>query len=448
MFMDNLKNKIQNSAKWKEIISSIENGEGYFSEKSLKLSKLKEMFINCFMNTIETTFEFMEDNTAFIITGDIPAMWLRDSTAQVRHYIPFLREVPDLKEAVKGLIKRQIYYINLDPYANAFNKEPNAHGHSDDITEASPWVWERKYEVDSLCYPIQLAYLYWKETGESDIFDDSFKKAVCSIIDLWTLEQRHQELSSYRFERINCPESDTLKNNGMSTPVNYTGMTWSGFRPSDDACVFGYLIPANMFAVVVLGYMEEIFGCVYTETEVAAKVAELKEKINKGIQDYGIIEHPKYGKMYAYETDGFGNHLLMDDANVPSLLSIPYLNYETPDTSIYMNTRNFLLSKSNPYYFDGEFARGVGSPHTSNGYVWHIALIMQGLTASDKKEVSDILVMLTTTDSDSTYMHESFNPNNPSEFSRAWFAWANSLFAEFIYHLNEKNEIFKAHLMN
>ncbi len=433
----NIEVNYQESPKWLNVLQKLEQGEGAFSAIEDR-KKLVRMFEQCFRSTIDTTVERLEDDSVFVITGDIPAMWLRDSAAQVRHYLPFAKQLPSLQNIIKGLIQKQIHCINIDPYANAFNKAANGRRHNDDLTESNPWVWERKYEVDSLCYPIQLAYLYWQETGDIEIFDEAFKKALNRILDLWTVEQRHHENSPYRFQRLNCPPIETLRNNGASMPVNYTGMTWSGFRPSDDSCVFGYLIPSNMFAVVVLGYAEKIFREIYQDEAAAERSAILKEEIDNGIQTYGTIHHPQFGKMYAYETDGFGNHLLMDDANVPSLLSIPYLGYTTADDPIYINTRNFVLSKANPYYSEGKYARGIGSPHTPAGYIWHIGLTMQGLTSIDPKEIADILLMLTTTDGNTEYMHEGFNPNNPEEFTRVWFAWANSLFAELIVNCATK----------
>ncbi|MCU6708060.1 glycoside hydrolase family 125 protein [Paenibacillus sp. J5C_2022] len=415
-------------------------GHGAFSADGIDREKLGRMFEKCFLSTIETTVEHLEDGSVFVITGDIPAMWLRDSAAQVRHYIPFARQLPELQVIIEGLIRKQVFCINTDAYANAFNKEFNGNGHSQDLTESNPLVWERKYEIDSLCYPVQLAYLYWQETGSTTVFDASFKEAVLRIIDLWTVEQRHHGDSPYQFQRFNCPPSDTLRNHGLSMPTNYTGMTWSGFRPSDDACVFGYLIPANMFAVVALRYAEEIFAVVYGDKEAAARAAGLKEEIDYGIQTYGIVNHPKYGQIYAYETDGFGNYHMMDDANVPSLLSIPYLGYASADDSIYANTRKFLLSKDNPYYCEGKYARGIGSPHTPEGFVWHIGMTMQALTSLDSDEIYEIVKMLVTTDGNTDYMHEGFNPDNPEEFTRPWFAWANSLFAELLCRLHWASE--------
>ena len=228
----------------------------------------------------------------------------------------------------------------------------------------------------------------------------------------------------------------------MGMPVSYTGMTWSGFRPSDDACVFGYLIPSNMFAVVTLGYMLEIFNSFYAdETEFISKCKKLKDEINYGIQTYGTYDHPVYGKIYACETDGMGNKRLFDDANVPSLISAPYLGYTDKNDEMYKRTRRFILSEDNPYYYKGKFANGVGSPHTPEGYIWHIALSMQGLTSDDPDEISAVLKMLEDTDADTGYMHEGFCADDPKKYTRPWFAWSNSLFAELVEYAVDKNII-------
>lgn len=403
--------------------------------------KLLRMFKQCFPNTLETTTRLMEDGSTFVFTGDIPAMWLRDSSAQVRHYLPLAAQDQELQRVIEGLVKRQLKYIQIDPYANAFNEEDNDNRYEDDLTELNPWVWERKYEIDSLCYPIQLSYLYWRQTGIASLFDDTFLETMKTIIGLWRTEQRHFEQSPYRFARTTGPKTDTLRNNRMGMPVNYTGMTWSGFRPSDDACTFGYLIPANMFACVVLGYMEEIADRIYGDEQVKKEAAVLREEIDYGIRTYGIYRHPEFGEMFAYETDGFGNYNLMDDANVPSLLSIPYLGYAGKDDPIYINTRKFILSKHNPYYYEGSHAKGIGSPHTPKLYIWHISLSMQALTSSDNGEIAEIVRTLTSTDADTGYMHEGFHVNDPNEYTRPWFAWANSLFGELVYKLMQEQRM-------
>ncbi|QTH43399.1 glycoside hydrolase family 125 protein [Cohnella sp. LGH] len=408
------------------------------AEADVKLAdrpKLLEMFKACFVNTLETTTKVLEDGTTFVFTGDIPAMWLRDSSAQVRHYLPLAANDPQLQELIEGLLRRQLHFIGIDPYANAFNEAANDNRLDWDETELNPWIWERKYEVDSLCYPLHLAYLYWKETGRTAVFDDTFRETARQIIALWTTEQRHFEQSPYRFARHTGPKSDTLRNDRMGMPVNYTGMTWSGFRPSDDACKFGYLIPSNMFAAVALGGVAEIAADVYRDEELAAQALKLKEEIEYGIETYGVTIHPQYGRIYAYETDGLGNYNLMDDANVPSLLSIPYLGYKPADDETYRNTRRFILSEANPYFYRGQAAQGIGSPHTRHRYIWHIALSMQLMTADNDAERATLLEMLLSTDAGTGFMHEGFDADDPSLFTRPWFAWSNSLFAEAVHRL-------------
>ncbi len=397
---------------------------------------LAKLFQNCYPNTLNTTVKLPDSEEPFVITGDIPAMWLRDSSAQVRHYLDAAEKDQALTSLIGGLIRRQMFCINIDPYANAFNQEGNGHGHQEDKTRQSPWIWERKYEVDSLCYPIQLSYLYWKKCGKTDCFDTSFFTAVHKIMTVWRIEQHH-EASEYSFERVDCVATDTLPSDGHGTPVAYTGMTWSGFRPSDDACTYGYLVPANMFATVVLGYLTEIFREIYHDEASAREAEKLRKEIQEGIQSFAIYDHPKYGKIYAYETDGMGNYNLMDDANVPSLLSLPYLDYCTTEDPIYQNTRRFILSKDNPYYFEGKAAKGVGSPHTPHNYIWPISLAMQGLTSTDEEEKALLLDMLETANAGTGFMHESFDAENPEQYTREWFAWANSIFSEFLLKYTE-----------
>ena len=417
----------------------------HIEEVAAKLSKypkLEKLYRNCYPNTLETTAEILADGSTFLYTGDIPAMWLRDSTAQVTHYLPLTKDDPEIRSVIRGLIVRQLAYIRIDPYANAFNIEKNGHGHTDDLPLNDPWVWERKYEIDSLCYPFRLAYLYLKASGDDSIIDDDFITTAKTVVDLWITEQHHFEKSPYRFQRFGCRWIDTLHNNGMGYPVNFTGMTWSGFRPSDDSCTFGYLIDSNMFAAVILRYFEEIFADREIDNgEFLAKIKNLREEIEYGINTYGTVLHPKYGRIFACETDGFGNHILADDANVPSLLSAPYLGYCDVNDPVYVNTRRFILSHDNPFYYSGKAASGVGSPHTPEGFIWHIALSMQGLTSTDSGEIKSLINTLVSTDADTGYMHEGFNADDAADFTRPWFAWSNSIFAEFIESALEKGII-------
>ena len=398
----------------------------------IKDNKLCTLYKNAYMHTAKTALEKCDDGTYFVLTGDIPAMWLRDSAAQVTHYIP-ISDDNGVGEIIEGVIRRQLMYIEIDPYANAFNKTANGKGHVDDIPKNGPWVWERKYEVDSLCYPIRLLYLYWKKTGKVGIISERLEKITKIILDVWETEQHHEK-SPYRFIRPSAKEGshDTIHNGGMGEDVAYTGMTWSGFRPSDDGCIYGYLTASEMFAVVVLGYMSEMLLDVCKNDELSQRCLDLRDRIDEGIKKYCIIEHEKYGKIYACETDGMGHYQMIDDANVPSLLSAPYIGYVSSDDEVYKNTRRFLLSHDNPYYFEGKYAKGIGSSHTPDKYIWHMALVMQGLTSTNDDEKKEILDMLCKTDAGTGYLHEGFNADDPSLYTREWFTWPSSLFAEFV----------------
>ena len=431
--MVNVMDTIKETSKTSEIKDLIRKIGANLSNKIDNI-KLKKIFYNCFINTMETTVEYNEENIdTFIITGDIPAMWLRDSTSQIEHYLPFINEHEDLKKLFIGLINRQVFCILHEPYANAFNKTANGQKWDNDITKDSPWVWERKYEIDSLCFPVRLIYKYWKKSNDSSFFNDEIKNMFYKIIETWKIEQNHFENSDYSFQRLNCSPTDTLSNKGLGDLVSYTGMTWSGFRPSDDACKYNYLIPSNMFAAVVLGYISEISETIFNDIKLKNIADELKYQIEEGINKFGIIHTEEFGDVYAYEVDGLGNFNLMDDANVPSLLSIPYIGYKDIDDKIYQNTRKFILSKNNPYYYEGSVAKGIGSPHTPPEYIWHISLSMQGLTTKNESEINSLINTLVNSDGNTGYMHEGFHCNDSTEFTREWFAWSNSLFADFIY---------------
>lgn len=398
-----------------------------------KLPGLAPLAKQCFLNTIETTVTQLEDGSYFVITGDIPAMWLRDSAAQLKPYVPYAKEDEDLQAILRSVIQKYTFYVRLDPYTNAFNSRPqNGYTEDDRSNFQSGWIWERKYEVDSLCAPLYLAHQYYQVTGDKSIFTEEFRLMIQTIADTFTTEQRHDR-SPYWFVREHAwAPSDTLPMNGRGRPVNFTGMTWSGFRPSDDSCKFGYLIPSNMMAAVALDYAGELLQAGFEDPALEARCESLAAEIRDGIETYGVCDHPKYGRIYAYETDGFGNYNLMDDANSPSLLSIPYIGYKPAEDPIYQNTRRFVLSQDNPYYFVGKAAKGIGSPHTPPRYIWHIGLVMQILTSLDPAEKRECLDMLARTHAGTNYMHEGFDADDPARFTRPWFAWANTLFAQML----------------
>ncbi len=409
--------------------------EAYYQEHYPALARLAAP---CFLNTMETTVEQLEDGSYFVITGDIPAMWLRDSAAQVMLYTRYAKEDAKLREILEGVIAKQAEQVCIDPYANAFNKDGSdpLRGHQDD-TQLNAWVWERKYEVDSLCAPVYLAWNYYQNTGRGEIFTETWRAMAGHILATFRAEQDHSA-SPYSFQRYHCRPTDTLPCAGRGNPVAVTGLTWSGFRPSDDSCTYNYLIPANMMAVCALRMLETILREQYKDEAAAREAQALAAEINAAIGKYAVVRHPVFGDIYAYEVDGLGHTNLMDDANSPSLLAIPYLGYAVKDDPIYLNTRRFVLSKENPYYYEGKLARGIGSPHTRPGYVWHIGLLMQALTSNDREEILSLLEMLSNTHNGEYLMHESFDPNDPAQYSRPWFAWANSLFAQLLTNLKEE----------
>jgi uncharacterized protein len=388
--------------------------------------RLAQMFANTFSNTWTTTLQQQNDGSVFVITGDIPAMWLRDSAAQVRPYLQLAKSDPIFANLISGVVKRQMQYILIDPYANAFNESANGHCHNKDKTDMGDWIWERKYELDSLCAPLKLAYDLWQTTGQTSHLDSQFYDAAKLILATITLEQNHAD-SSYAFERFDCVPSDTLSNQGRGNPIGITGMSWSGFRPSDDACTYNFLIPSNMFAVVAL---ECVAKLPLGDTSLATKAQHLADTIRIGIEKYGKVRHPRFGDIYAFETDGLGNYNLMDDANVPSLLAMPHMGYCQIDDPTYQATRAFVLSAENPYFYQGTAAKGIGSPHTPKDYIWPISLCVQCLTSNSRKEQLAQLQTLMNTDAGTGLMHEGFHKDDPAQFTRPWFAWANSMFAE------------------
>lgn len=412
------------------IQETMDNFLNTLREQAEEIPELMDVFVNCYTNTLNTTVKRMENNMTHVITGDIPAMWLRDSAAQLRPYIFLAKENEEIRELIAGLVRRQFMCITIDEYANAFNEAPNGACWEKDDPDQNPWVWERKFEVDSLCYPLQLAYLLWKNTGCTTQFEGDFQVGVEKILEVFTTEQYHEEKSHYRFNRNNGYYRDTLSRDGKGALVKSgTGLIWSGFRPSDDACTYGYLIPSNMFAVVALGYLEEMEREIFHNEELAERAKALKEEVQEAIETIGKTFTEEFGMVYVYETDGYGMYNLMDDANVPSLLAMSYLGYEgEPEVS--SNTRRFLLSEANPFYFKGDKAAGIGSPHTPSNYIWHIAMAIQGLTSETREEKLEILKNMAATTGGKGVMHEGFCCEDDSKFTRAWFSWANAMYAE------------------
>ena len=338
-------------------------------KKMIKNPKLAWMFENCFPNTLDTTVRYRKTNgkdDTVVYTGDIHAMWLRDSGAQVWPYVQLANSDPELKAMLAGVIRRQFKCIIIDPYANAFldPHDPNPdHQWMSDMTDMKLELHERKWEIDSLCYPIRLAYHYWKTTGDASVFDEEWLQAIELVLQTFHEQQRKNGNGPYKFQRKTERQLDTMNNDGWGNPVNPVGLIASAFRPSDDATTFQFLVPSNFFAVTSLRKAAEILATVNKKPELAEKCRNLAQEVETALKKYAIFNHPKYGQIYAFEVDGFGNQYFMDDANVPSLLAMPYLGDMDANDPIYQNTRKYVWSKDNPYFFKGTAGEGIGGPH-------------------------------------------------------------------------------------
>lgn len=413
-------------------------------KKMIKNPKLAWMFENCFPNTLDTTVRYRKTNgkdDTVVYTGDIHAMWLRDSGAQVWPYVQLANSDPKLKAMLAGVIRRQFKCIIIDPYANAFldPHDPNPdHQWMSDMTDMKLELHERKWEIDSLCYPIRLAYHYWKTTGDASIFDEEWLQAIELVLQTFHEQQRKNGNGPYKFQRKTERQLDTMNNDGWGNPVNPVGLIASAFRPSDDATTFQFLVPSNFFAVTSLRKAAEILATVNKKPELAEKCRNLAQEVETALKKYAIFNHPNYGQIYAFEVDGFGNQYFMDDANVPSLLAMPYLGDMDANDPIYQNTRKYVWSKDNPYFFKGTAGEGIGGPHIGYDMIWPMSIMMKAFTSRDEKEIQTCIKMLMDTDAGTGFMHESFNKDNPEKFTRAWFAWQNTLFGELI--LKQVNE--------
>jgi len=408
----------------------------------IKDPKLAWMFSNCFPNTIDTTVTYREKNgkpDTFVITGDIHAMWLRDSSAQVWPYLPLINEDKKLKSMVAGLINRQAECILIDPYANAFNDGKGNSEWMSDKTDMKPVLHERKWEIDSLCYPIRLSYHYWKHSGDTSPFGEEWKNAMELVVKTFRVQQRKEERGPYYFMRETFINTDTMPGRGWGNPIRPNGLICSGFRPSDDATVYLFLVPSNYFAMVSLGQMAEMSKAIYHDTAFAEKCTAFADEVERALKEHAVFEHEKHGEILSYEVDGFGNTNFMDDANVPSLLALPYLEAFSPDDPLYHRTRNFVLSEDNPWFWKGKAAEGIGGPHVGLHYVWPMAIIMRAMTSNDKEEIAHCIKMLRNTDAGTGFMHESFNKDNPEDFTRKWFAWANTLFGELLMKVDKEH---------
>ena len=396
---------------------------------------LAAIFANCFPNTLDTTVKrgtFDGKPDTAVLTGDIPAMWLRDSSAQVWPYLSLASRDESLRELLEGIIRRQTRCLLIDPYANCFMADLNApslEGSRKDQTEMKQGVGERKYELDSLCYPIRLAHGYWKNTGDTRPFDSAWKLAMQTVLETMRVQQRRDGNGPYHFQRAAANPTDTLVN-GIGNPVKPVGLIASCFRPSDDACIFAFLVPANLFAVTSLRQLSVMSNTILHDARMANQAVDLANEVHTAVLQHAIIP-TSAGTIWSYEVDGYGGHVLMDDANVPSLLSLPYLD-SSPDTALYARTRSFIWSEQNPWFFRGSAGEGIGGPHIGRDSIWPMSQIIYALTSASSTEIKRAIQMLKGSAAATGFMHESYNRNNSAMFTRAWFAWADTLFGELI----------------
>jgi hypothetical protein len=411
-------------------------------QQQIAYSELALIFANCLPNTLDTTvtpgtYEGKPDT--FVITGDIDAMWLRDSSAQVWAYLTFCREDTKLATLIEGVIRRQTRCILIDPYANAFlpdaASKPLSWAVHDDTT-MKPGVGERKWEIDSLCYTVRLAHGYWQATGNTAPFDAQWREAARTIVRTFREQQRKHSRGPYHFQRSSPQPTDTLPLDGYGNPARVVGLIYSGFRPSDDACIYPLFVPANLFAVVSLRQLAKLADKVCNDAALATECSALAEEITTALAQYGQIDTPEHGRIWAYEVDGYGNALRMDDANAPGLVSLDYLGCVAPGArDLYERTRAFALSERNPYFFRGSAAEGIGGPHEGLGYIWPMSIMFRAFSSNSDQETLQCLRWLRDTTAGTHFMHESFWKDDPTKYTRPWFAWANTLFGELILKL-------------
>ncbi|TGD80779.1 glycoside hydrolase family 125 protein [Hymenobacter wooponensis] len=420
---------------------SVEAAIAEFNKK-VKDKELGWLFANCFPSTLDTTVThttLQGRPDTYVITGDIDAMWLRDSSAQVWPYLQFVNKDAELRQLIAGVINRQTRCIIKDPYANAFYGDDTKVGEwKSDLTKMQPGVHERKWEIDSLCYPIRLAYHYWKTTNDAAPFDAQWQQAIKKTLQTFREQQRKDGLGPYKFQRQTATSTDTQPMSGYGYPVRPVGLICSSFRPSDDASLYSFLVPSNFFAVVSLRQASEMMTALAKDAATAQELTALANEVEAALRQYAVVKHPQHGDLYAYEVDGFGSHVLMDDANVPSLVALPYLGAVPLTDAVYQNTRKFLLSTANPFFFKGSAAEGIGGPHVGQDMIWPIAITTRGLTSTNDAEIRACVQSLKATHAGTGYMHESFHKDDASKFTRSWFAWANTIFGEFLWKVYQE----------
>lgn len=390
---------------------------------------LARLFTNCLPNTLDTAVRFTDGPRplSFVVTGDIPAMWLRDAAHQVWPYLRFAAQDEPLRRLLAGVIHQQSDHLLADPYANAFEQAPGLSPWADDITTAHPLVHERKWELDSPCAWMRLSVGYWRATGDLQTFDRHWRAALHAVLQVLRTEQGSGSHSAYRFQRRTLNPLDTLALGGAGWPSAAGPLVRSAFRPSDDACTLPFHVPSNFFAMACLRSLAPLLAAL-DEAALGEAAGVLAREIQSGLDALPVP--------WPYETDGFGGAICFDDANLPSLLALPWLGACSADDPRYRATRAAVLSRANPFFFEGRAAQGVGSPHTGAGRIWPLAIIVRALTSTGDGEIRGCLAQLLRCHAGTGFMHESFDAEEPALYTRGWFAWANSMFGELVLQLH------------
>lgn len=429
---------------------------------------LYRLFENAYPNTLDTAIKWKgyasgtDEELTFVITGDINAMWLRDSANQMQSYLLLLNasSSPDsIASLYRGVINLQARYLLTSPYCNSFQPPaesgiaPATNGAASQDTVTPQYdnqsVFECKYELDSLAAFLEVSSNYYSATRDISFFAKySWVDAIATILNVAdammtpTYAANGSVLtSSYTFTRQTTRASETLENNGLGKPTqNGTGLIRSAFRPSDDSTIYQLFIPANMMFSSCLAATSKIMAQLNTSASMAlaTKMEGLSGSLHAAIEAHGVVNHPKYGQIYAYEIDGYGGQTIMDDANVPSLLSAPLLSYLSSSSQTYQNTRALILSGDNPYFMRGPVLSAVGGPHNGPGYAWPMASIVRILTSSDEGEIVEQLKSILGSTGGLGLVHESVNSWNMNDWTRQWFSWANGLFGQMILDLESR----------
>jgi meiotically up-regulated gene 157 (Mug157) protein len=402
------------------------------------------LFENCYPCTLDTTVKLGEIDgkpDAFVITGDINALWLRDSSAQMQTYVHLSSKDAGLRRVFHGLIQRQARCILLDSYANAYMEDPTAKSNLsaiNDKTDMKPGVAERKWEIDSLCYTMRLAHGYWTATHDKAPFDALWSQSAARAVATFREQQRKDGPGPYHFQRVDPSPTETLMLKGYGAPTRKVGLIHSGFRPSDDACVLPFLIPSNLFAVSALKMLSQVHREARGDAAAAQDCLALATEVQAALDAHGKMADGNGGEVWAFEVDGFGNAIFMDDANVPSLSGLTLIGAADRADPLFRRTAALAWSNRNPYYFEGTAAHGIGGPHIGLDQIWPMSILTHAMNSDDDAVIRQCLRWLKTTHANTGFMHESFDKDDPMKFTRTWFAWANGLFGELMLDLERR----------